>query len=167
MPTPLSLPARSSPTASNLLVPELPAALDTGFQRSMPSTGNCWPACVRCARLCDGLYTRNDCSGCSAGQRQLCDNNWSACSATCCLHPRAFSDGRACDSFTVADCRSRPVRGRMPRSRRDFDQGSEIVCALDPQRTVVPLLRELDRLLRRWLENHIQMRSGRCPLDAA
>ena len=60
---------------ANLLAPELPAALETGFP-AVDAEHRQLLACMRTLRgLCDGLYTRNDCSGCSVGQRQLCDNN--------------------------------------------------------------------------------------------
>ena len=60
---------------ANLLAPELPAALETGFP-AVDAEHRQLLACMRTLRgLCDGLYTRSDCSGCSAGQRQLCDNN--------------------------------------------------------------------------------------------
>ena len=143
---------------ANLLAPELPAALETGFP-AVDAEHRQLLACMRTLRgLCDGLYTRNDCSGCSVGQRQLCDNNLvSLLGDLLAFILEHFQTEEAAIRDSLLQIVDRDLCEAHAEDHAEIStKVQEIVCALDPQRTVV-LLRELDRLLRRWLENHIQM----------
>lgn len=139
---------------ANLLAPELPAALETGFP-AVDAEHRQLLACMRTQRgLCDGLYTRNDCSGCHAGQRQLCDNNLVSLLAFILEH---FHTKEAAIRDSLLQIVDRELCEAHAEDHVEIStKVQEIVGALDPQRTVV-LMRELDRLLRRRLESHIQM----------
>lgn len=143
---------------SPLAMPELPAALDTGFP-AVDGEHRQLLACMRTLRgLCDGLDSRSDCGGCSPLQRKTCDGNLVGMLGDLLAF---ILEHFHTEETEIRDSLLQIVdRDLCEAHAEDHAEIStkvqEIVCALDPMHTVV-LLRELDQLLRRWLENHIQM----------
>ncbi len=143
---------------STALVPELPAALETGFA-AVDAEHRQLLACMRTLRsLCDGIYSRSDCSSCSLGQRRQCDGNLvGLLGDLLAFILEHFQTEEAAIRDSLLQIVDRDLCEAHAEDHAEIStKVQEIVCALDPQRTVV-LLRELDQLLHRWLENHIQM----------
>ncbi len=139
-------------------MPELPAALETGFP-TVDAEHQQLLACMRTLRgLCDGLNSRSDCSACSPLQRRSCDGNLVGMLGdllSFVLEHFQTEEAAIRDSLLqIVD--SDLCEAHAEDHAEISTKVQEIVCALDPMRTVV-LLRELDQLLHRWLENHIQM----------
>ena len=143
---------------SSTLVPVLPAALDTGYPM-VDAEHQQLLACMRTLRgLCDGLYSRNDCSGCSAVRRQQCDGNLvGLLGDLLAFILEHFQTEEAAIHDSLLRIVDRDLCEAHAEDHAEIaTKVQEIVCALNPLRSVL-LLRELDRLLQRWLENHIQM----------
>lgn len=143
---------------STVLAPELPAALETGFA-AVDAGHSQLLACMRTLRsLCDGIYSRSDCGGCALGQRRHCDGNLvGLLGDLLAFILEHFQTEEAAIRDSLLQIVDRDLCEAHAEDHAEISaKVQEIVCALDQQRTVV-LVRELDQLLHRWLQNHVQM----------